>query len=213
MNRIDKLLSQASRYARTFDKPNLPIVPRLGVAVVTCEDARLDVHGILGLSQGDAHVICNAGGVVTEDVIRSLAISQRLLGTREVMLIHHANCEMRTFRDEEFKDQIEAETGIRPPWSPEAFTDAIADVRQSIRRIEASPFLPHAHNVRGFVYNERTGELSEVILVIDKPAWPRSSSYQLSYKRKKEQIARFARMRRALWEELECILPRGHGGG
>jgi carbonic anhydrase len=163
MNRIDELLCQARRYAHTFDKPNLPIVPRLGVAVVACEDARLDVHGILGLTRGDAHVICNAGGVVTEDVIRSLAISQRLMGTSEVMLIHHANCEMRTFRDEEFKDQIEADTGIRPSWSPEAFTDAIADVRQSIRRIKASPFLPHAHSVRGFVYNERTGELSEVV--------------------------------------------------
>jgi carbonic anhydrase len=163
MNRIDELLSKARSYARTFDKPNLPIVPRLGVAVVTCEDSRIDVQGILGLTQGDAHVICNAGGIVTEDVIRSLVISQRLLGTSEIMLIHHANCEMRTFRDEEFKAQIEADTGIRPPWSPEAFTDVDADVLQSIRRIKASPFLPHTHSVRGFVYNERTGELSEVV--------------------------------------------------
>jgi carbonic anhydrase len=164
ISRIDELLDNARCYARNFDKPNLPIAPRLGVAVVTCEDARVNVHGILGLAQGDAHVICNAGGVVTDDVIRSLSISQRLLGTSEIMLIHHANCEMRAFCDEEFKDQIEADTGIRPPWSPEAFTDAVADVAQSIRRIRASPFLPHTNSVRGFVYNERTGELSEVVV-------------------------------------------------
>ena len=164
MSRIDELLDNARCYARNFDKPNLPIAPRLGVAVVTCEDARVNVHGILGLAQGDAHVICNAGGVVTDDVIRSLSISQRLLGTSEIMLIHHANCEMRAFCDEEFKDQIEADTGIRPPWSPEAFTDAVADVAQSIRRIRASPFLPHTSSVRGFVDNERTGELSEVVV-------------------------------------------------
>jgi carbonic anhydrase len=163
VSRIDELLVNARCYARSFDQPNLPIAPRLGVAVVACEDARINVYGILGLTQGDAHVICNAGGVITEDVIRSLTISQRLLGTSEIMLIHHANCEMRAFRDEEFKAQIEADTGIRPPWSPEAFTDAAADVRQSIRRIKANPFLPHAHSVRGFVYNERTGELSEVV--------------------------------------------------
>jgi carbonic anhydrase len=135
----------------------------LGVAVVTCEDARVKVYGVLGLAQGDAHVICNAGRVVTEDVIRSLAISQRLLGTIDIMLIHHANCEMRAFHDEEFKAQIEADVGICPPWSPEAFTDPVADVRQSIRRIKANPFLPHTNSVRGFVYNERTGELSQVV--------------------------------------------------
>jgi carbonic anhydrase len=162
MSHIDQLVNNARCYARNFDKPNIPMAPRLGVAIVTCEDARVNVYGILGLAQGDAHVIGNAGGVVTDDVIRSLAISQRLLGTSEIMLIHHANCEMRTFRDEEFKDQIEADTGIRPPWSPEAFTDAVADVHESIRRVKTCPFLPHTNNVRGFVYNERTGELSEV---------------------------------------------------
>jgi carbonic anhydrase len=162
MTRIDELLNNARRYARTFDKPNLPIAPRLGVAVIACKDARVNVYGILGLAEGDAHIIRNAGGVVTEDVIRSLTISQRLSGTSEIVLIHHANCEMRTFRDEEFKAQIEADTGLRPSWSPEAFTDSVADVRQSIRRIKATPFLPHTDIVRGFVYNERTGKLTEV---------------------------------------------------
>jgi carbonic anhydrase len=162
MSRIDDLLDNARSYALHFDQPHAPMAPRLGVAVVGCEDARINVHGILGLAQGDAHVISNAGGVVTDDVIRSLTISQWLLGTREVMLIHHANCEMRTFRDEEFKAHIEAETGIRPPWSTEAFTDAAADVRQSISRIKNSPFLRFVNSVRGFVYNERTGALAEV---------------------------------------------------
>jgi carbonic anhydrase len=173
MSRIDQLLSNARGYARMFDKPNLPIAPRLGVAVVACEDARINVYGILGLTEGDAHVLCNAGGVVTDDVIRSLAISQRVLGTSEIMVIHHANCEMRSFRDEEFMAQIEAETGIRPAWNSEAFTDAVADVRQSIRRIKTCPFLPHTHTVRGFVYNERTGRLTEVAdLLVEGDAEP-----------------------------------------
>ncbi|MBO0884822.1 MAG: carbonic anhydrase [Mycobacterium sp.] len=159
---IDYLLGNARAYARAFDKGGLPITPRLGVAVVACMDAQLNVDGILGLTEGDAHVIRNAGGVITEDVIRSLTISQRLLATSEIMLIHHANCCMRTFRDDEFKSQIEADTGIRPPWSPEAFGDATADARQSIDRIKASPFLLNTNTVRGFVYNERTGKLAEV---------------------------------------------------
>lgn len=162
MSAIDRLLDNARGYARAFDKGGLPMPPRLGVAVVACMDARVNPYGILGLAEGDAHVIRNAGGVITEDAVRSLAISQRLLGTTEIMVIHHANCGMRTFRDEELRAQIEADTGIRPPWSPEAFADATADVRQSIRRIKASPFLPHTDAVRGFVYNERTGELTEI---------------------------------------------------
>lgn len=162
MSHIDELLENARAYARSFDKTDLPAPPRLGVAIVACMDARVNVYGILGLTEGDAHVIRNAGGVVTEDTIRSLVISQRLLGTREVMLVHHADCGMRTFRDDELKAQIEADTGIRPAWSPEAFADSTADVRQSIGRIKASPFLPHTDTVRGFVYDEKTGGLTEV---------------------------------------------------
>ncbi|HLI39488.1 MAG TPA: carbonic anhydrase [Streptosporangiaceae bacterium] len=162
MSGIDRLLDNARGYARAFSGGDLPAQPRLGVAVVACMDARVNVYAILGLAEGDAHVIRNAGGVITEDAIRSLVISQRLLGTTEIMLIHHADCGMRSFRDDELKAQIEADTGIRPPWSPEAFTDAAADVRQSARRIKASPFLPHTGNVRGFVYDEKAGELAEV---------------------------------------------------
>lgn len=162
MGNIDRLIENAAAYQRAFDKGDLPIPPALGVAVVACMDARLSVYGILGLTEGDAHVIRNAGGVVTDDVIRSLAISQRLLGTREIVLIHHADCGMRTFTDQEFKDRIEADTGIRPTWSPETFVDSVADVRQSISRIKASPFVPHTDAVRGFVYDDRAGALQEI---------------------------------------------------
>jgi len=120
------------------------------------------VYGILGLTEGDAHVIRNAGGVVTDDAIRSLAISQRLLGTTEIVLIHHADCGMRTFDDASFKAQVEADTGVRPTWSPESFGDAEADVRQSANRIRANPFVPHTDAIRGFVYDEKTGTLDEV---------------------------------------------------
>lgn len=161
MSRTDQLLDNARTYADSFDKADLPMPPGLGVAVVACMDARVNIYGILGLAEGDAHVIRNAGGVVTEDTVRSLAISQRLLATTEVMLIHHADCGMRTFSDEQFKHQIEADTGIRPAWNPEAFTDAAADVRQSINRIKTNPLLPHTDQVRGFVYDEKTGTLSE----------------------------------------------------
>lgn len=136
--------------------------PGLGVAVVACMDARINVYGILGLNEGDAHVIRNAGGVVSEDTIRSLAISQRLLGTTELILIHHADCGMRTFVDEQFKAQIESDTGIRPAWAPETFADSAADVRQSINRVKASPFLPHTDHVRGFVYDDKDGTLTEI---------------------------------------------------
>jgi carbonic anhydrase len=125
-------------------------------------DARLNPYGVLGLSEGDAHVIRNAGGVVTADELRSLAISQRLLGTTEIILIHHTDCGMLTFTDDEFKSGIEQETGIRPSWAAEAFPDVEQDVRQSIARIQADPFIPHKESVRGFVYEVETGKLREV---------------------------------------------------
>ncbi len=162
MSRTDELLNNARAYAGSFDKGDLPMPPGLGVAVVACMDARVNVYGILGLSEGDAHVIRNAGGVISEDTIRSLAISQRLLGTTELILIHHADCGMRTFSDEQFKTQIETDTGIRPTWSPESFAESAADVRQSINRVKASSFLPHTDQVRGFVYDDKTGTLTEI---------------------------------------------------
>jgi carbonic anhydrase len=161
MSSTDQLVANNLRYAETFSGP-LPVPPALGVAVVACMDARLNVHALLGLAEGDAHVIRNAGGVVTDDAIRSLAISQRLLGTREVILIHHTECGMLTFTDDDFRASIEAETGIRPPWAAEAFPDVAGDVRQSAARIKASPFLPHTDAVRGFVFDVATGKLDEV---------------------------------------------------
>ena len=158
---IDELLARNEKYAATFPGP-APLPPALHLAVVACMDSRLDVHGALGLSIGDAHVIRNGGGVVTDDVIRSLVISQRLLGTREIILIHHTDCGMLTFTDDDFKASIEADTGIKPAWSAEAFGDLDADVRQSMRRIKASPFIPHTDHVRGFVFDVATGSLKEV---------------------------------------------------
>ena len=137
--------------------------PSRQVAVVACMDARLDVYGILGLGAGEAHVIRNAGGVVTDDEIRSLAISQRLLGTREIVLIHHTDCGMLTFTDDAFKQSIQDETGIKPEWAAESFTDLDVDVRQSIARIKASPFVPHTDAIRGFVFDVATGLLHEVV--------------------------------------------------
>lgn len=160
----DDLLGNAEGYAASFDKGNLPMPPGRHVAIITCMDARVNPYGIFGLSEGDAHVIRNAGGAITDDAIRSLAISQRLLGTEEIILVHHADCGMRTFKDEAFSRQIQEETGIRPPWAPEAFSDSAEDVRQSAARVKASPFLPHKDAVRGFVYDERTGRLHEVAL-------------------------------------------------
>jgi carbonic anhydrase len=162
MSVTDELLANAQQYASTFDKGQLPLPPAKPVAIVACMDARLNPYGLLRLTEGDAHVIRNAGGAVTDDVIRSLAISQRLLGTREIVLIHHTDCGMLTFTDDEFKAQIAAETGIRPPWAAEAFTDPHADVRQSIARIKASQFIPHTDAVRGFVYSVEKGTLAEV---------------------------------------------------
>jgi carbonic anhydrase len=158
----DELLRNAERYRAGFGGGELPVPPALGVAVVACMDARLNPYGLLGLAEGDAHVIRNAGGAVTADVLRSLAISQRLLGTREILLIHHTDCGMLTFTDDVFKAGIEAETGIRPLWAAEAFTDLDADVRQSVARVLADPFIPHKDAVRGFVYDVGTGVLREV---------------------------------------------------
>jgi carbonic anhydrase len=162
MTVTDELLANAERYASTFDKGDLPLPPARQVAVVACMDARLNPYGLLGLAEGDAHVIRNAGGVITADQLRSLAISQRLLGTQEVILIHHTDCGMLTFTDDGFKADVEADTGLKPPWAAEAFTDLEEDVRQSIRRILADPFIPRKDSVRGFVYDVHTGALSEV---------------------------------------------------
>lgn len=162
MTVTDELLQNNARYAEGFDKGDLPLPPAKGVAVVACMDARLHVSKLLGLKEGDAHIIRNAGGVVTDDEIRSLAISQRLLGTREIILIHHTGCGMLTFTDDEFRRQIQEETGVRPEWAAEAFSDLDEDVRQNIARIKASPFIPHKDSVRGFVYEVETGRLREV---------------------------------------------------
>ena len=161
MSVTDDLLANNDRYAATFQGP-LPMPPARHVAVVACMDARLNVYAALGLAEGDAHVIRNAGGVITDDEIRSLAISQRLLGTREIILIHHTDCGMLTFTDDDFKAAIYADTGIKPPWAAEAFSDLEADVRQSIARIKANPFIPHRDHVRGFVFDVDTGLLREV---------------------------------------------------
>jgi carbonic anhydrase len=158
----DELLAANARYAESFSGP-LPLPPSRGVAVVACMDARLDVYRLLGLHEGEAHVIRNAGGVVTDDTIRSLAISQRLLGTTEIVLVHHTDCGMLTFTDEQFRDALEQETGSRPGWSAEAFTDLEDDVRASRQRILDSPFVPHTESVRGFVFDVTTGRLADVV--------------------------------------------------
>jgi carbonic anhydrase len=157
----DELLRNNQEYAASFTG-DLPMPPARGVAVVACMDARLNVYALLGLREGEAHVIRNAGGVVTDDVIRSLTISQRLLGTREVILVHHTDCGMLTFKDDAVKADIEADTGVRPPFALEAFPDLDQDVRQSVARIKASPFVPHKDAVRGFVFDVKSGALREV---------------------------------------------------
>ncbi|MQM39150.1 Beta-carbonic anhydrase 1 [wastewater metagenome] len=162
MSVTDELLEDNRSYAEGFDQGGLPMPPSRRVAVVACMDARLDVYRLLGLGLGEAHVIRNAGGVVSEDVIRSLVISQRLLGTREIVLVHHTDCGMLTFNDDGVKAQIEAETGMRPPFALEAFDDPAEDVRQSLRRVQASPFIQHRDSVRGFVYDVASGRLDEV---------------------------------------------------
>jgi carbonic anhydrase len=163
MSVTDELLANHERYAARFDKVDLPMPPAKKVAVVACMDARLLLTRVLGLEEGDAHVIRNAGGVVTDDAIRSLAISQRLLGTEEIILIHHTDCGMLTFRDDELWRSIQDDTGIKPEWAAEAFDDLDEDVRESIARIKASPFIPNKDSVRGFVYEVESGTLREVV--------------------------------------------------
>jgi carbonic anhydrase len=162
MSATDDVLTNNAEYAEQFDGAGLPAPPARKLVVVTCMDARIDVHAVLGLSDGDAHVLRNAGGVVTDDTIRSLAISQRMLGTEEVMLVHHTKCGMQSFTDEEFARELERETGVAPEWAPGAFADLERDVRESIARVKASPFVPNTDAVRGFVYDVETGRLAEV---------------------------------------------------
>ncbi|HEV2075159.1 MAG TPA: carbonic anhydrase [Thermoleophilaceae bacterium] len=162
MSTTDELLQNAERYAQDFDRGDLSVPPAKGVAVVACMDARLNPYGLLGLAEGDAHVIRNAGGVITDDAIRSLAISQHLLGTSEIILIHHTDCGMLTFTDEELAERLEREAGQRPSWSAHSFDDLEGDVRESIRRIQDSPFVPKTDGVRGFVYEVESGRLREV---------------------------------------------------
>jgi carbonic anhydrase len=162
MSVADEYLKNNAVYADTYGG-SPPGRPSRHVVVVACMDSRLDVSALLGVGAGEAHVIRNAGGVVTDDMIRSLSISQRLLGTTEIILIHHTDCGLQKTTEAEFKGAIEAETGIRPPWAVESFTDADQDVRQSIGRIKASPFIPHKGSVRGFVFDVDTGKLNEVI--------------------------------------------------
>ena len=162
MSVTDELLANNAAYAESFSGP-LPLPPAKGVTVVACMDARLDIYRILGLNEGEAHVIRNAGGVITDDEIRSLAISQRLLGTQEIILIHHTDCGMLTFTDDGFKKSIQEDVGIKPAWAAEAFPDLDEDVRQSIARIKASPFIPNKGSIRGFVFDVATGKLNEVV--------------------------------------------------
>jgi carbonic anhydrase len=162
MSSTDELLQNAASYAESFDKGDLPLPPAKKVAVVACMDARIVPSKVLGIQEGDAHVIRNAGGVVTDEEIRSLAISQHLLGTEEIILLHHTDCGMLTFADEDFANQLEEATGQRPEWSAHAFADLDDDVRDSIRRIKESPFIPNTDSVRGFVYDVESGGLREV---------------------------------------------------
>jgi len=163
MSATSEFLANNEAYASSFDKGDLAVPPAKKVAVLACMDARLDPAKALGLQEGDAHVIRNAGGVATEDAIRSLVISQRLLGTEEIILIHHTNCGMETFTDDAVKDQILTDTGIRPSFALEAFPKADDDVRQTAARIKASPFVPRKE-IRGFVYEVESGRLREVSL-------------------------------------------------
>jgi carbonic anhydrase len=158
----DDLVTEARAYEAAFDQADLPLPPRRKVAIVACMDARLNPYGLFGLRLGDAHVIRNAGGAVTEDTIRSLAISQRLLGTEEIILVHHTECGMLTFSDAEFRKALGAEVGVEPPWDVETLPDLDTNVRQSLVRILASPFIPRKTSVRGFVYDVKTGGLREV---------------------------------------------------
>jgi carbonic anhydrase len=162
VSQTDQLVANNQSYASEFENGDLPLPPGKRVAVLACMDARLNPNSLLGLSEGDAHVIRNAGGVVSDDAIRSLAISQNLLGTEEVVLIHHTDCGMLTFEDEELAARLEAETGERPEWTAQAFPDLDDDIREGIAKIKSSPFIPRTDSVRGFVYEVETGSLREV---------------------------------------------------
>jgi carbonic anhydrase len=159
---IEGLIDNNERFARAFDRGHLPVEPSLRLAIVTCMDSRLDVFAALGLEDGQAHVLRNAGGVITDDVIRSLALSQRKLGTREIVLIHHTDCGLEKVTDDGFRAELQEATGMAPPFAIESFTDVDADVRQSLARVKASPFVPHTERVRGFVYDVDSGRLREV---------------------------------------------------
>lgn len=158
----DEFLANNSEWAAGFEQGGLPVSPRRQVAIVACMDSRMPVFGILGLDSGDAHIIRNAGGVVTDDVIRSLTLSQRALGTREIILVHHTDCGLQKVTEGGFNDELQAELGVRPSWALESFVDPYADTRQSMRRLEYSPFIPHKDHIRGFVYDVETGRLDEV---------------------------------------------------
>jgi carbonic anhydrase len=162
MTETDSLLRNNEAYASSFDKGDLPLPPGRKVAVLACMDARLDPARILGLEEGDAHVIRNAGGVASDDAIRSLALSQHLLGTEEIVLLHHTDCGMLTFTDEDFAQKMETETGNRPEWRAHSFKDLDQDVRDTVQRIKESPFVPSTDNIRGFVYEVETGRVREV---------------------------------------------------
>lgn len=158
----EELLAHNRSFADAFDSGDLPVAPRRRLALITCMDSRMDAMRILGLSNGEAHILRNAGGVVTDDVIRSLCLSQRALGTREVILVHHTDCGLQKVTDDGFRSQLEAELGVKPEWAVEAFQDVYTDVRQSMRRIHSNPFIAHKDHIRGFVYDVHTGTLTEV---------------------------------------------------
>ena len=162
MSAIDALLAKNAAYAEGFSHGDLDAMPGRELAVVSCMDARLVTGRLLGLSEGDVHVLRNAGGIVTEDTLRSLTISQRLLGTREVMIVQHTRCGMATFEGEAFRSEIEAETGVRPPFEMGTFSDLETSVRDSMKKVKTCPFLPHTDQVRGFVYAVESGRLTEV---------------------------------------------------
>ena len=162
MGNTEDFLRNNAAFAEHFDKGDLPLPPILPIAIVACMDARMNIGQLLGLSLGDAHIIRNAGGIVSDDVIRSLMISQRILGTREIMLIHHTNCGMMSFRDEELSDAVFEDTGVRPPFGAGTFADLEESVRNSIKKIKDSPFIPHTDAIRGFGYDIETGRLSEI---------------------------------------------------
>ena len=157
----DELIGHNTRFAADFPDADVPGRPTRNLAVVTCMDCRLDPREMLGLAKGEAHIMRNAGGVLTDDMVRSLVMSQRALGTREVMIVHHTRCGMEGVDDEDFTDHLEQETGARPEWTPGGFADVVADVRDAVRRLKESPFLLHKDHIRGFVYDVDTGRLVE----------------------------------------------------